>query len=87
MGPGGTDMPEDCAWIDDIYFPTMDEITGNVTIEVMEDWNIIGMPVLTDDTFYTLLHSYTATLINMNVDTCPYDCNIYLNHRRKTCAC
>jgi len=51
-GPGGTDMPEDCAWIDDIYFPTMDDVTGNVTVEVMADWNILGLPVLTDDTFY-----------------------------------
>ncbi len=25
-GPGGTDMPEDCAFIDDIYFPTMDNV-------------------------------------------------------------
>ena len=54
-GPGGTDMPEDCAWIDDIYFPTMNDVTGNVTVELMADWNIIGLPVLTDDTFYASL--------------------------------
>ena len=54
-GPGGTDMPEDCVWIDDIYFPLVGDITGNVTIDVMADWNMIGLPVLTDDTFYSSL--------------------------------
>ena len=51
-GPGGTDMQEDCAWIDDIYFPAMDIVTGSITVDLLADWNMIGLPVLTDDLSY-----------------------------------
>ncbi len=52
-GGGSTDMEEDCAWIDDIYFPTMETLTGNLTIDLMADWNMIGLPLLTDDLSYS----------------------------------
>jgi subtilisin family serine protease len=52
-GGGSTDMEEDCAWIDDIYFPAMDNSTGNVTVELMADWNMVGLPVVTEDLSYS----------------------------------
>lgn len=52
-GGGSTDMDEDCVWIDDIYFPSMENIVGNVSVELMGDWNMVGLPLITDDLFYT----------------------------------
>ncbi len=51
-GGGSTDMEEDCAWIDLIEFPPIQENDGQmITInpEYSLDWNLVSLPILTDE--------------------------------------
>ena len=54
-GPGSTDMEEDCAWIDDITFPPTEEPSSEIFVDYLSDWNIIGLPMDTEETNFEIL--------------------------------